>query len=93
MWGQELFPLVRTKLTKPDRINDDLIANVDDTPYCDFWASSNFTAYVADYEFPAFDSACFLEKYADNFTLYLNEKGAVEVCKNTPIILKKKGNK
>lgn len=71
LWGPELFPTVRTKYTKADRVNDDLLANVDDTVYCDFWYSNNFTAYVADYQFRAFDSACFLEKYTDNFTVYL----------------------
>ena len=70
LWGQELFPSVRTRYTKPDRVNDDLIANVDDTPYCDYWTSSNFTAYVADHSYYAFDAACFLEKYRDNFTMY-----------------------
>jgi hypothetical protein len=88
LWGQELFPSVRTRLTKPDRINDDLIANVDDTPFCDFWTSANFTAYVADYNFPAFDSACFLEKYADNFTAYNFEVLVGEEEKDKVLILR-----
>jgi len=70
LYGQELFPTVRTKYTKPDRVNNDLLANIDDTPYCDFWSSLNFTGYVSDYQYRAFDSACFLERYPENFTIY-----------------------
>lgn len=60
-------------------VDDDLIANIDDTPYCDFWGSDDFTAYVSNIEYASFDSACFLESHSDLFTTYLFKFIIVEV--------------
>lgn len=72
---------------KPDKVEQDLIANVDDTPFCDFWLEDQFTAYVSLVEYASFDSACFLESHSDLFTTYPFMEGySFTICKYLLII-------
>jgi len=70
LWPEESYPSVRTKFTNPDKVNNDLLANVHDTSYCDFWNYDNFTAYVSTTSYTSFDSTCFLEYHESEFEKY-----------------------